>query len=163
MSDMLIPKTDQPSLYDERPPDSLSSVARARTLTVLPRLDEDRKARVVQFLHESGLIVAGRPILDLQEADLREASLNEADLSGADLSEAYLNGAYLNWADLNGVNLRGANLRGANLHGAYLTRADLDQAKASEEQLEEASSLEGATMPNGQKYEEWLKSREEDG
>jgi len=24
-------------------------------------------------------------------------------------------------------------------------------------------SLEGATMPDGQKYEDWVKSREEDG
>ena len=31
MSDMLIPKTDQPSLYKAKPGDSLSSVARART------------------------------------------------------------------------------------------------------------------------------------
>jgi hypothetical protein len=33
MSDLLIPSTDRPSLYDTRPPDSLRSVARARTLT----------------------------------------------------------------------------------------------------------------------------------
>jgi hypothetical protein len=26
-----------------------------------------------------------------------------------------------------------------------------------------SKSLEGATMPKGQKYEDWLKSREEDG
>jgi flagellar basal body-associated protein FliL len=50
-------------LTDEKRPlhraqigDSLSSVARARTLAVLPRLDGERKARVVQFLYESGLI-----------------------------------------------------------------------------------------------------------
>jgi len=35
MSDMLTPKKDQPSLADERPPKSLRSVARARTITVL--------------------------------------------------------------------------------------------------------------------------------
>jgi len=29
----------------------------------------------------------------------------------------------------------------------------------NEEIEQEASSLEGATMPNGQKYEDWLKSR----
>jgi hypothetical protein len=27
--------------------------------------------------------------------------------------------------------------------------------------LKAASSLEGATMPNGQKYEDWLKDRED--
>jgi hypothetical protein len=31
------------------------------------------------------------------------------------------------------------------------------------EQLAECKFLEGATMPDGHKYEDWLKSREEDG
>jgi hypothetical protein len=32
----------------------------------------------------------------------------------------------------------------------------------TEEQLEQqADTLEGATMPNGQKYEDWLKDRED--
>jgi len=37
--------------------------------------------------------------------------------------------------------------------------------ETTNEQLEQAKSLEDATMPNGQKYEDWLKSkgREEDG
>jgi hypothetical protein len=50
---------------------------------------------------------------------------------------------------------------------ASLREADLSGAKGwTEEQLSEARSLEGATMPNGQKYEDWLKDREnhkEDG
>jgi uncharacterized protein YjbI with pentapeptide repeats len=83
MSNMLIPKTDQPSLYKARTGDSLSSVARARTLTVLPRLEGDRKARVVQFLYESGLIAKNRPIVAMSGADL-----SGADLSGANLREA---------------------------------------------------------------------------
>jgi hypothetical protein len=29
-----------------------------------------------------------------------------------------------------------------------------------QERLDQADSLEGATMPNGQKYEEWLKDKE---
>jgi hypothetical protein len=90
MSGMLIPNTDQPSLYKARPADSLSSVARARTLTVLARLDGNRKARVVQFLSESGLIERGHNIISLLLADLRKAkmegaSLREIDLRGANL------------------------------------------------------------------------------
>jgi len=43
-------------------------------------------------------------------------------------------------------------LSGANLNGANLS--------ISNEELEQqAKSLEGATMPNDQKYEEWLKSK----
>src|SRR5215207_6311578 len=144
MSDMLIPNNDQPSLSDEHPPDSLKTVARARTLTVLPRLAGDRKARVVQFLYESGLIHRGGAVLDL---------------SGADLIAAYLIAVDLKEVDLRLANLSGASLRGADLQ-ANLFRADLSGAKGwTEEQLALAGSLEGATMPNGQKYEDWLKSK----
>ena len=114
MSDMLIPKTDRPSLYTARPGDGLGSVARARTLAVLPRLDEDHKGRVVQFLYESGLIIEDRVIVDL-----RGANLSDADLSDAE-----------GW---------------------------------TEKRLSEVYSLEEASMPNHQKYEEWIKRREEDG
>jgi hypothetical protein len=41
-------------------------------------------------------------------------------------------------------------VRGANLKFARVVADD---------QLSEASSLEGATMPNGQKYEDWLNSK----
>jgi hypothetical protein len=53
------------------------------------------------------------------------------------------------------------------LAGAELSYAELSQATGVREgQLVAAKSLEGATMPNGQTYEEWLKdkeSRREDG
>ena len=106
MSDLLIPNKDQPSLYDKDSPDSLRSVARARTLTVLARLDGERKGRVVQFLFEAGLIDKGHPILDLRGADLKEAILKGASLSEADLSETDLSGADLTKVDLHGANLR---------------------------------------------------------
>jgi hypothetical protein len=47
MSNMLIPNKEQPSLYKACPGDSLSDVARARTLTVLRGLDETRKGSVL--------------------------------------------------------------------------------------------------------------------
>ena len=44
--------------------------------------------------------------------------------------------------------------------GANLTLADLSDAKGcTEVQLHEAQSLHGVTLPNGQKYEEWRKSK----
>jgi len=95
----------------------------------------------VQFLYEAGLIAKGRSIVDL----------DGADLSGAYLGGASLSGAYLSRADLSGGNLREANLSGA--------------AGCTEEQLDQAGFLTGATMPNGQKDEDWLKSKDraEDG
>jgi uncharacterized protein YjbI with pentapeptide repeats len=229
MSDMLIPDKGQPSLYDKPPPNNLVQVARARTLTVLPRLDGHRKARVVQFLYESDLITKNNPIVDLSDADLsgaslanailheaslalsylrdaylRDATLNDAnlvvakligadlsgaslintDLSDADLTDAYLRDAYLRDANLSGAfllaadlggayllaanlsdaDLSGAHLRGAHLNGAHLRGADLSGVEGvTNEQLSAARTLEGATMPNGQKYEDWLKSRGENG
>jgi hypothetical protein len=162
MSAMLIPKKDQPSLSDEHPPDSLKAVARARTLTMLPRLKPDHKARVVQFLYESGLIAKGRPILDLRGANLIGANLNVADLSWAVLREANLSGANLSEADLSSANLSGVRLFDANLIGADLSGADLSGANLSganlsgakgwtEEQLAAAQSLTtSTTMPDGQ-------------
>jgi uncharacterized protein YjbI with pentapeptide repeats len=265
-----------------RPGDSLSTVARARTLTVLPRLDGGRKGILLRFLYESGLLNKNTPVfqisradlsgadlsaaalsdatmppppfrpdspphrgstfvmLDLSGANLSGANLNEAKLvriilAGANLSRAHLNDAdlehtwldeadlsfaSLNYSKLSVTSLRGANLYGAhldlaNLRGANLTDANLDSTSliradlsgalltganltgtnlhkaklnganlsgvdlstvilqgaepiddaAVQAQLEQAKSLEGATMPNGQKYEDWLKSKggEEDG
>jgi hypothetical protein len=151
--------------------DEVQSLAQARTRTVLARLDGPRKAQVVQFLYESDLIAADRPVLDHSGADLTDVDLSWANLSGVDLTEADLSGADLTEANLSGAILRGATLRGATLRGATLRGAILDNANLgqawewTEEQLRAASSLEGATMPNGQKYEDWLKNkvRGEDG
>jgi uncharacterized protein YjbI with pentapeptide repeats len=187
----------------------VSTLARARTLTVLSRLDGDRKVRVVQFLMEAGLLRKEELIICLYGADLSganlsevsnlykvdlsnvilcgadlsgtfliEADLSNADLSGAnlgeamllraDLREANLSGACLIWAHLVGADLRKADLSRADLSDAKLHRSDLREADLSgakgwtEEQLAEAKLLNGAIMPNGQKYEEWLKSKGSD-
>jgi uncharacterized protein YjbI with pentapeptide repeats len=143
-----------PPLHRAQVGDSLSTVARARTLTVLARLDGQRKRSVVQFLYESGLISADRPVLDL----------SGADLSGADLRVANLRGATLRGADLSGADLSEANLSEAGLIKADLSEAKLVDAQGwTDEQLELAASLEGATMPNGQKYEDWLKDKKAQG
>jgi len=70
--------------------------------------------------------------------------LQRADLSKADLSEADLRRA-----DLRGADLRGTNLSDANLGGAYLDEANLYGANVTDQQLARATSLEGATMPDG--------------
>ena len=81
--------------------------------------------------------------------------ISAANLSGADLRHAFLRGADLS-GPITGVNLSGADLLGANLSGANL----LNVSGFTNDQLkEQAESLEGATMPNSQKYEEWLKSK----
>jgi uncharacterized protein YjbI with pentapeptide repeats len=128
---------------------------------------------------------------DLRGADLSGANLRKANLRGATLSEATLSGtipfaplmypprgpADLSYADLRKANLRGADLYEARLGGANLRGADLYEARLgganlrgargiTNEDLERQTyRLEGATMPNGQRYEVWLKSKSsgEDG
>src|SRR5215213_7226341 len=137
-------------------------------------------------LSHAKLSGAHLPNADLGDADLSGADLSNALLDNAnlvaDLSNADLSGASLLGADLRDANLLGADLRDANLIGADLSRADLSEANLNGADLENANlsgadgitnaeleqqtvSLEGADMPNGQKYEDWLKSglREEDG
>ena len=112
-----------------------------------------------QLLRDTDLTQAG-----LSGADLSEAHLEGTDLSGAHLGAADLRGAYLSGADLSDAEGRfesGARMIRTRLDGARLDGADLTNARVSEEQLREAESLEGATMPNGQKYEDWLKSKED--
>ncbi len=40
-----------------------------------------------------------------------------------------------------------------------MSESELSVARVSEGQLATCKSIEGATMPNGQKYEDWLKSK----
>jgi uncharacterized protein YjbI with pentapeptide repeats len=89
---------------------------------------------------------------NLNGADLTGARLSGANLDGADLTGARLNEADLSAANLSGAaNLGAANLSGANLSGANLNRVDLSYVLGwTEDQLSEAKSLEGATMPDGQ-------------
>jgi uncharacterized protein YjbI with pentapeptide repeats len=90
MSSLMI---GQNSLRDSEEDSEVRTLARARTLTVLGRLDPSRKSEVMQFLVEAELVqrVEGRaPII----------RLSNADLSGAVLSTAKLREANLSYADL---------------------------------------------------------------
>jgi uncharacterized protein YjbI with pentapeptide repeats len=128
------------------------TLARARTLTVLTRLDPTRKAAVMQFLAEAELIQSrdvdeSEPIISLEEANLsgtdlrgvhlsntqlRAAELRDVDLSGANLSGTALSDAELSDVKLNDAELRSADLSGANLSDTYLPLADLTGADLSD-------------------------------
>jgi len=119
----------------------------------------------------------------LAGVDMREAYLAHTNLEGAYLFKAKLTGIYLFDVNLQGailglssmqqaylvkVNLRGADLAHVNLHEAELGHADLQEtrmegvnlsgahlhsAKVTDNQLAIASSLRGATMPDGRRYD----------
>jgi uncharacterized protein YjbI with pentapeptide repeats len=110
-------------------------------------------------LREANLSGANLRAAILLRTDLRRATLRRADLQRVLMSNATLMGA-----DLREANLSMANLSGVNLRQADLSRANLSGAFGwTEAQFRAASSLEGATMPNGQKYEEWLKDKQDRG
>src|SRR5215210_3844717 len=198
MGQMLLDE-DRP-LLQSKVGDEVQLLARARTVTILRRLDSARNRDILQFLREAQLVPSNKYHIqehivrldnsNLSKADLSGANLDSFDLhgtnlSGADLRDARLPWSYLRYAKLIGANLRGAdlrgdpdqsgdadlsddtlssaNLQGANLSDANLTGANLSDAKVTSEQLAETKSLEGATMPNGQKYEDWLKDKEGHG
>jgi uncharacterized protein YjbI with pentapeptide repeats len=146
------------------------------------------KRELILFLNGAGLLKKDHTIVslfsaDLRDADLSGAKLSDADLSDADLISANLVSANLSSADLSDANLTSADLSGAILSSAYLlevklitailrgadlssadlSSADLLDASVTEEQLARCGSLAGATMPNGQKYEKWLKDKERRG
>jgi uncharacterized protein YjbI with pentapeptide repeats len=168
----LLNDKDRP-LRHSRGGEEVSILAKGRTHTVLPRLDGEGKGRVLQFLYETELIIKDRSVVDLLGADLRAANLRGANLRGADLRGADLSRANMGGADLRGADLSGANLREANLHWADLISANLSRAYVGETdlsladlsgadlrnvkelragQLDQAYSLEGATLSDGSKH-----------
>jgi uncharacterized protein YjbI with pentapeptide repeats len=161
------------SLLESEMLEEVRDFARIQTLTALNRLeDPDRKRTVLQFLYEAGLIYkpmreSDLPVIILSGADLRGSNLEGAWLSGTSLEEVNLRGSNLKKAQLDSADLLAANLSKADLSEADLTStilADADLSGAigitNEELAQRADSLKGATMPNGQKYEDWLKDRE---
>jgi hypothetical protein len=138
------------------------TLARARTLTVLGRLDPSYKTEVMLFLMEAYLVQVEKcckePVIDLNRAalsdlnllyarlerahlnsaDLSSANLRSADLAYAHLEAAHLTGADLSGADLSGADIDYADLSGADLSGAELSDADLSSADLSSADLSSA-------------------------
>jgi hypothetical protein len=157
MSQLLLDK-DQP-LRESKERDEVRTLAQARTLTVLSRLDGDYKRSVLQFLYEAGLLSKDAPLIRLAGADLRGADLRGADLRGASLKGVDLGNADLRKATLRGVdfsqfgrkdNRRKTNLRKADLRGANLRNADLTGAEGADNIRDRGAYLRDTIMANGQ-------------
>jgi uncharacterized protein YjbI with pentapeptide repeats len=150
MSNLLLEEDLRASEEDSE----VRTLARARTLTVLERLDPSRKRAVVQFLVETELVQGVEetaPIINLGGADLSGGVY----LRGADLSFATLRGANLSEANLSEANLRGANLydaglRGADLGGANLSEANLVVAELRDVNLLPYADLRGADLSDAE-------------
>jgi uncharacterized protein YjbI with pentapeptide repeats len=96
-------------------------------------------------LSDAGLTAVNLAFTNLSGANLRDAELSDADLVFTNLSDAGLSDANLTLANLSGANLSSAYLRDANLR---------DARNCTNEQLARATSLVGATLPDGTKMTE---------
>jgi len=153
-------------LRTSAPSDDVTYIARAQTLSALQTLGPERKVLLLEFIFETKLIQFGPqgepPVISLRFANLSETNLvkrsilSNTDLDRAELIDAKLDNAILINTQLTRADLRGAHLSGADLSGANLARAEGVRCQ----QTRGAESLDGATMPNGQKYEDWLKDRQ---
>ncbi len=156
------------NLRNSKEDSGVRTLARARTATVIQRLDADRNQNVIRFLKEANLTgnftgdgqssISLLTAADLQGARLEGVDLSTIDLSGTDLSGADLSGTDLFKADLSGTDLSGADLSEADLFKADLSGTDLSGADLSRaegvitrelEQQATPLSLQGATMPDG--------------
>jgi len=160
-------------LLHSKPDEPVRAVARTLTLATLHAVDADRKADVLRFLYEAGLLHGGpRPHAapppvqlsgaNLQRAHLANANLGDADFTGAELPGAKLGGASLTRAkfgkanlaiaDLGDADLGSADLEDADLSGAHLDRAVLAQADAERVTLADAhlndAILNGTNLQN---------------
>jgi uncharacterized protein YjbI with pentapeptide repeats len=94
------------------------TLARARSVTALKRLDAEHSRSILHFLRDSNLIGENNfnfSGTDLEGADLTRAYLLEAPLLDTNLINANLFGAILDRADLTRAYLIGANLMHAQI------------------------------------------------
>ena len=168
----------QYNLPKSKPSDPVRAIAVARTLTAVRDLDGPRKATLIRYLWEAGLLEGARPIVNIYNAVLTGAVFDNANLNGialfnqlflngvqfidrttlidADLSESHLYEADFATANLTGAHLQGsypiaANFSGANLQGADLAGADLTGADLTGANLTGAD-LKGARYNSKPEY-----------
>jgi hypothetical protein len=114
-------------------------LARARTLTIIPTLNQERQRTLLRFLYEAKLIEKDDPIIDFTNIDLSGADLGFFLLRGANLKRVNLRKADIRGADLFSSNFRMAifedailamtNFQMANLQQANFIKADLVKAQ----------------------------------
>jgi hypothetical protein len=76
MSELMLDK----NLLKEEEGSAVRTLARARTIAVLDRLDPERKITVLRFLDESHLIDKDNPVVSLADADFTKVHIDYLDL-----------------------------------------------------------------------------------
>src|SRR5262245_19127203 len=98
----------------------VATIAQARTISLLPRLDGKRRAAVLGFLARTNLSSSAAPVINLSGAELSEMPAEGMHLAGVNLM-----GANLADSRLTNSSLRESNLCGSDLSRVDLTNADL--------------------------------------
>lgn len=110
MSTLLLEK----DLRNSEKGSEVRTLARARTLTLLERVDARHRTEALQFLEESDLVTKDHVVVDLSGANLREVDLSWSSITHVDLHKADLRDANLHNTDLSESNLSNSDLRSAN-------------------------------------------------
>ncbi len=118
-------------LLDREISDSkVATIAQARTMSLLPRLDGRRRAAVLAFLARTNLISSQAPVINLSGAELSDMPAEGMHLPGVNLAGANLTGSRLA-----NSSLRQSNLSGSDLSKVDLTNADLFKSSLSRTNL----------------------------
>lgn len=129
----------------------------------------EKSSQIIMFgaagLHRAdlqGCDLSGFPMASLYGSYISYAILDGADFTGVHLRGICFEGCNLRKAKLIGADLRDSEFFRTDLSGVDLTGADLTNASfiavnltgaiVTDEQLDKASSLQVATMPNGSKH-----------
>jgi len=131
----------QYNLTKSAPGAPVRAIAVARTLTAVRDLDGARKATLIRYLWEAGLLARPQPIVNIHGADLTGSVFSKADLDGIALFQIFLNSAQF---------INNTSLVNADLSGSYLYEADLATANLSHADLQDslpvAANFAGAIL-----------------
>jgi uncharacterized protein YjbI with pentapeptide repeats len=113
--------------------DDVRVIAQIKTSTILDRMDNDRKSKLIKFLTKVKLIITTDeiewPIINLTGTDLQNIILTDINLTGVTLNKANLSGAIFNTTNLYGANLFETKLVDTKLINTCLSWAQLENAK----------------------------------
>jgi hypothetical protein len=115
------------------------ALAHTLTLSVLPRLDGERKGVVLRFLDEAGLIRGLNPKIRLWGADLRHVTLDGASLDRPALRRADLRHASFRRMVLYAPDFYSSDLRGADFTDSIFDDPDFSNACLSNVSFRAAS------------------------
>ena len=129
---------------DELKPEfeKVREIARARTLTVLPQLDAERKLSVLRFLGGSQLLqIVPLSVSDLSGIRLHDINERNIEIRDANLMYASLNNSTLEHIDLNYSNLSHADISNSSITHCILDHVNLSHTKIAYTDLSNCSLI----------------------